>query len=138
MTCLSPIVAQRDGWTPLHWASRVGNLDIVRLLAKYGANLNVQDRWGTTPLMLTVIGEIEYPLSFNLSDATLCKQFGETLSYLGALHSQSKILELINNWREGNPIVVSHDDDEDVQSDSTESSENDNVDENDDDSDDED
>ncbi|RLN60958.1 hypothetical protein BBJ28_00002659 [Nothophytophthora sp. Chile5] len=49
--------SQRDGWTPLHWASRVGNLDIVRLLAKYGANLNVQDRWGTTPLMLTVVGE---------------------------------------------------------------------------------
>jgi hypothetical protein len=51
------LVCQRDGWTPLHWASRVGNLDIVRLLAKYGANLNVQDRWGTTPLMLTVVGE---------------------------------------------------------------------------------
>ncbi|OWZ20039.1 hypothetical protein PHMEG_0005610 [Phytophthora megakarya] len=46
----------RDGWTPLHWASRVGNLDIVRLLAKYGANLNIQDRWGTTPLILTVVG----------------------------------------------------------------------------------
>lgn len=48
---------QRDGWTPLHWASRVASLDIVRLLAKYGAHLNVQDRWGTTPLMLTVVGE---------------------------------------------------------------------------------
>jgi ankyrin repeat protein len=35
----------------------VGSLDLVRLLAKYGADLNVQDRWGTTPLMLTVVGE---------------------------------------------------------------------------------
>lgn len=41
----------------MHWASRVGSLDIVRLLAKGGADINVQDRWGTTPLMLTVVGE---------------------------------------------------------------------------------
>jgi len=51
------VSVKRDGWTPLHWASRVGSLDIVRLLAKYGANVNVKDRWGTTPLMLTVVGE---------------------------------------------------------------------------------
>lgn len=53
----SPLPLKRDGWTPLHWASRVGSLDIVRLLAKYGANVNVKDRWDTTPLMLTVVGE---------------------------------------------------------------------------------
>lgn len=29
----------------------------MRLLAKHGADVNIKDRWGTTPLMLTVVGE---------------------------------------------------------------------------------
>ncbi|KUF97164.1 hydroxyproline N-acetylglucosaminyltransferase [Phytophthora nicotianae] len=87
----------RDGWTPLHWASRVGNLDIVRLLAKYGTNLNVQDRWGTTPLMLTVVGEskiaaetlIELGASvdarnvFGQTPLMLCAEGGASLHQLG-------------------------------------------------------
>ncbi|GMF15883.1 unnamed protein product [Phytophthora fragariaefolia] len=135
-------VKKRDGWTPLHWASRVGNLDIVRLLAKYGANLNVQDRWGTTPLMLTVVGEskaaaetlIELGASVNarnvggLIGLPTIMQFGETVSYLAVLHSQPKILELVKNWREGNPIVASHDDEEDEDVSSTDSSEDDDSD----------
>ena len=47
---------QKEGWTALHWASRMGHSDIVRLLCKYGAQLNVRDVWGTTPLMLSIIG----------------------------------------------------------------------------------
>jgi ankyrin repeat protein len=54
----------------------VGCLDIVRLLAKYGADVNVQDRWGTTPLMLTVVGE--------------SRAAAETLIELGAnIHSRN-------------------------------------------------
>ncbi|RLN71146.1 hypothetical protein BBJ28_00000205 [Nothophytophthora sp. Chile5] len=140
-----------DGRNALHWA--LGNLDIVRLLAKYGANLNVQDRWGTTPLMLTVVGEnkVAAELLIELgavvdarnvsssltgphlhqlgmvflnagSDLTIqdvrarpnCKKLLVlhdiellTLLHLAAIHEQPKVLELIEDWRAGNPIVAS-------------------------------
>ena len=34
----------------------MGNADIVRVLSKYGADINTKDIWGTTPLMLSIIG----------------------------------------------------------------------------------
>ena len=36
--------------TPLHYASKMGHLQCVRLLLKYGANPNAQDRDGYTPV----------------------------------------------------------------------------------------
>jgi len=39
-----------DRRTPLHLAAAEGRVEIVKLLCQAGANVNVQDRWGTTPL----------------------------------------------------------------------------------------
>lgn len=39
-----------DGRTALHVAASEGHLDLVRSLVKNGAKLNVNDRWGGSPL----------------------------------------------------------------------------------------
>lgn len=39
------------GFTALHYASLIDNLDIVKLLIKYGANPTAQNDMGHTPVM---------------------------------------------------------------------------------------
>lgn len=41
-----------DGTTPLHWAIRAGEAEIVDILLRAGANATAQDRLGVTPLYL--------------------------------------------------------------------------------------
>lgn len=38
------------GWTALHLAARQGHLEVVRVLLRHGADPNVQDNFGCTPL----------------------------------------------------------------------------------------
>ncbi|CAH1788727.1 unnamed protein product [Owenia fusiformis] len=47
----TPDIADRDGWTPLAWASHNGNQDCVDILLKHGANVNLQDQDGWSPLL---------------------------------------------------------------------------------------
>jgi hypothetical protein len=42
------------GWTPLHSACHHGNIDCVKLLIKLGANVQLTERVGKTPLHLAV------------------------------------------------------------------------------------
>lgn len=54
-------------------------------------------------------------------------QFGETITQLAVLHHQPQVLELIENWRSGNPISLagdrdSGDDDDDDEEDDTDDS----------------
>src|SRR5260221_2689676 len=49
---LTLTVQNKDGWTPLHSASRNGRLEIVQFLVEHGADLTVQDKDGWTPLLL--------------------------------------------------------------------------------------
>jgi ankyrin repeat protein len=39
-----------DGRTPLHLACEEGHLEVVKYLVSVGADINCQDRWGTTPM----------------------------------------------------------------------------------------
>jgi ankyrin repeat protein len=45
-----PNVADRNGLTALHFASRDHSLELVTLLVEHGANVNAQDRHGNSPL----------------------------------------------------------------------------------------
>jgi len=47
---INPNIQDVDGSTPLHIATRYGNLDVVELLLEYGADPNVKDNKGKTPL----------------------------------------------------------------------------------------
>ena len=42
-----------DGYTPLHWAAKVGKLETVEALLKAGAKVKARDEGGWTPLDLT-------------------------------------------------------------------------------------
>ncbi|RQM26499.1 hypothetical protein B5M09_002939 [Aphanomyces astaci] len=55
-----------DGRNALHWACALNRSTVVHILVKKGANIsqkdhgadvNAKDTWGTTPLMLTVLGK---------------------------------------------------------------------------------
>jgi hypothetical protein len=46
----SPNCQNQCGESPLHIAANIGNAEIVKLLARYGAPINVRNNWGDTPL----------------------------------------------------------------------------------------
>ena len=39
-------IRDKDGSTPLHWAVPLGDMDIIRLLVKYGADVTAEDNHG--------------------------------------------------------------------------------------------
>ncbi|KAG3121073.1 hypothetical protein PI124_g53 [Phytophthora idaei] len=122
----TPLMLCAEGGTSLH------QLGMVFLNA--GSNLTLQDAHGMTALhYAAACGSVNLLMNMlQQCDAELVdkpNKFGETLSYLAVLHSHPKILDLVNNWREGNPIVASHEDDDDSEDhDSTDSSEEDDSD----------
>lgn len=56
----NPNPGDYDGRTPLHLACETGNLQIVRMITKNGAELDCKDRFGVTPLCAaTLSGHVE-------------------------------------------------------------------------------
>lgn len=45
-------VQDEDGRTPLHWTTRHNSIEIAGMLITAGADLNIQDKYGDTPLHL--------------------------------------------------------------------------------------
>ncbi|KAI9995591.1 hypothetical protein PInf_012656 [Phytophthora infestans] len=106
----TPLMLCAEGGTSLH------QLGMVFLNA--GSNLTLQDAQGMTALhYAAACGSVNLLMNMlQQCDADLVdkpNKFGETLSYLADLHSHTKILDLVKNWREGNPIVAYHENDED-------------------------
>eukprot|EP00026_Physarum_polycephalum_P004566 Phypoly_transcript_04588.p1 GENE.Phypoly_transcript_04588~~Phypoly_transcript_04588.p1 ORF type:complete len:601 (+),score=91.42 Phypoly_transcript_04588:309-2111(+) len=63
-----------DGRTPLHLAAEEGHLETVKYLVQRGANINVEDRWGTVPLRGAI--------SFNRNEvAAYLREIGATMPY---------------------------------------------------------
>ena len=44
-----PNLPDRDGWTPLHWAAKAGNADIIEILEDAGAKFSVENLMNWTP-----------------------------------------------------------------------------------------
>jgi len=47
-----PCLSNKHDVSPLHFASKYGNVSLCRLLVDYKANINQVDIWGATPLMM--------------------------------------------------------------------------------------
>lgn len=68
-----------DGMTPLHhvvselfessWCVSDDDIKIIKLLLKYKANPNIQDRWGRTPIMCFEPDSIRYCNKYLIFDA---------------------------------------------------------------------
>src|SRR4051812_37034095 len=61
-------VAAMDGGgsTPLHWAANQGNLQIMKLLLAYRADVNLQQSEGFTPLHSATVGNKDYAMELLL------------------------------------------------------------------------
>ncbi|MDF2965500.1 MAG: uncharacterized protein K0Q51_888 [Rickettsiaceae bacterium] len=47
-------IADSKGWTALHFAAYNGDFDLVKLLVKYGAKVNILDEQGYSPMYLAI------------------------------------------------------------------------------------
>src|SRR5512146_2425580 len=50
---------QKADWSLLHFAAEDCNAEVIRLLAARGADLNVRDRFGQTPLHIAVDSDLD-------------------------------------------------------------------------------
>jgi ankyrin repeat protein len=46
----------QEGWSPLHWASLAGHVEMVTELIQDGTNVDVKTEFGTTPLHMATLG----------------------------------------------------------------------------------
>ncbi len=55
------------GWTALEYASKNNFSNIVSILIKAGANVNISDNYDTTPLMIgkNLLSEIKFIIYFS-------------------------------------------------------------------------
>lgn len=68
-----------DNWTPLHYACHQGKPDSASFLVKSGANLNVQDNTGETPLMKSLGNQYKIKLLIkNGADINIQNNDGDT------------------------------------------------------------
>lgn len=67
------------GCTPLHYAADKGNVAIIKMLIKAGANLNVADKGGCTPLFSASTIEVAIELLDNGADAKVVNLQGQSL-----------------------------------------------------------
>lgn len=60
------------GETVLHYACKLEFCDIIKHLIKFGANVNVQDKLGHTPLHLAVV-------TYNYKDVVMSNEHFQTI-----------------------------------------------------------
>ena len=56
---MDPDVITVEGYTPLHMASRSGNVEVVQILLDAGSDIEAKDRDGRTPLHSAMLGSID-------------------------------------------------------------------------------
>ena len=95
------INVEADGWTPLGLVSRGRNFkdgSAVRLLLEHGADINLQDRVGQTPLHIaSVCGalEIVHLLLENGADVEVTDNSGKTASQKAVERGRDDVVELL-------------------------------------------
>ena len=91
-----PTTKNKDGDTPLHWASRRGQVDTVRLFLQFNADPNDKNKDGNTPLYETsYYGQVDTArllLQFKVDPNTKNKN-GETPLHWASDHEMKHLLE---------------------------------------------
>jgi hypothetical protein len=92
----------QGGWTPLHYAAKSGNKDVVEFLLEHKAEVNAEDNYGQTPLFLA--------RNRNPDIAALLRQHGgeekvltpeeKSWSQVDSLNKQS-LEEFLKNYPDG-------------------------------------
>ena len=93
-----------DGWywplgmTALHWAAGAGNVPLAALLVEQGADVNVRDQGGSTPLKRAAhMGQTEAVrwLLEQGADANLAATNGQTALHAAVIRNRSDIVDLL-------------------------------------------
>ncbi|XP_065647641.1 ankyrin repeat domain-containing protein 66 isoform X2 [Hydra vulgaris] len=51
----NPMLRMQEGWSPAHCAAEIGNIEILKLLESYSADLDCNDDFGATPRRIAEI-----------------------------------------------------------------------------------
>jgi ankyrin repeat protein len=63
---IDPDIGDYDARTALHLAAAEGSLRVADALIEFGANINVVDRWGATPLQVSLpLGSPTHPVGLH-------------------------------------------------------------------------
>jgi ankyrin repeat protein len=102
--------AEPDGWTPLHWAALLANLEITTMLIKAGADMQRRCNLGRTPLHWAAIrGHHELVQNFIQAGAdinVMCRdgntplmlaQAGRHMAIVGSLLNAKANIHIKNN-----------------------------------------
>ncbi|XP_073859160.1 fibronectin type 3 and ankyrin repeat domains protein 1 isoform X5 [Macaca fascicularis] len=97
--CEVDVVDTGSGWTPLMRVSAVsGNQRVASLLIDAGANVNVKDRNGKTPLMVAVLNNHEELVQLLLdkgADASVKNEFGKGVLEMARVFDRQSVISLL-------------------------------------------
>ncbi|MCJ1475869.1 Ankyrin-2 [Lambiella insularis] len=86
------------GWTPMHWAVRHGNIEVIDKLVEYGANMEIQNEVGITPLTYALIRHQFETFAYLLDlgcDYNVRTKSGSTLLHLSARDGDIDVLRFL-------------------------------------------
>ncbi|XP_054379012.2 fibronectin type 3 and ankyrin repeat domains protein 1 isoform X4 [Pongo abelii] len=97
--CEVDVVDTGSGWTPLMRVSAVsGSQRVASLLIDAGANVNVKDRNGKTPLMVAVLNNHEELVQLLLdkgADASVKNEFGKGVLEMARVFDRQSVVSLL-------------------------------------------
>jgi len=96
---VNPSLADKKGWTPLHYAAKVGYHRVLELLLKVGAEIDLVDDKGRTPLMIAIAYRQSDMIS-NLikrgADVNIRDQLGQIALHYAARFGEHKEITLLS------------------------------------------
>ncbi|XP_067858834.1 fibronectin type 3 and ankyrin repeat domains protein 1 [Heptranchias perlo] len=100
--CKVDVTDRHSLWTPLmQVAALSGNVEIASLLIKAGANVNIQDKMGKTPLMVAVINSYDNLVQLllkNGADPYVTNEYGTSILEMAKSFSTENVISLLEEF----------------------------------------